>query len=330
MGKHNKTKEKKKKKKSGSKIFVIILIILLILGIWFAKKMYDLDGNWLAVLMGHNKNTVKNLEKLDILILGESTGSTDTIIICRYDPKTGEAGMLSIPRDTFIGDNPSQAKAHHKINSLYMSNGEGPQKMLEAVNKVTGLEIKNYIEIDTQVLIEMVELIGGLEFDVPIDMKYDDYSQDLHIDLQAGYQKLSGKQVEWLVRFRHDNYGNTYPYEYGIEDYGRMRTQRAVIKALASQTIKLKNVKEIGNIIDILEQYVETNMDFKKIKDYIPYAVNINMDLLQAEQLPGVSEKLNGIWFFLPDKEETPIIVDKIFNTIEEEPVEEDANEITE
>lgn len=117
MGKHDRTNEKvkeevdvkqrktnKKKKHTGLKIFIIILIVLGICGGIFAKKVYDLDGNWLAALFGHNKETLKNLDKLEVLVMGESTGSSDTMIACSYDPKTQKASMLSIPRDTFIGD----------------------------------------------------------------------------------------------------------------------------------------------------------------------------------------------------------------------------------
>ena len=103
MGKHSKTNEKvdvevkkqkkanKKKKHIGLKIFIIILIILGICGGLFAKRVHDLDGNWLAALLGHNKDTLKNLDKLEVLIMGESTGSSDTMIVFSYDTKTHQA-----------------------------------------------------------------------------------------------------------------------------------------------------------------------------------------------------------------------------------------------
>ena len=321
MGKHditegkniNRKEGKKKKRHILRKIFIFLLLVIAIAGIIFAKKIKDLDGNWIAVLLGHNKETLENLETLELLILGESTGSSDTIIVCSYNPKTQKASMLSIPRDTFTGSNTSSARPSHKINSLY-SNGETPEKTLEAVNEITGLNIEKYILVDTKALVELVDLIGGIEFSVPIDMKYDDYSQDLHIDLKEGLQNLNGEKVEQVVRFRHNNDGSTYPYEYGIEDYGRMRTQRDVIKTIAKQTIQFKNVKEIGNILDLVEKYVKTNIKFSDLKDYIPYAVNINMDAIQTEQLPGESKKLNGIWFFLNDEEETEQVVNTLFS----------------
>lgn len=316
-------KKTKRKKHIGLKIFIVILILLLIGGILFAKRVHDLNGNWLAALLGHNKETVKNLDKLYVLAMGESTGMSDTIIVCAYDPKTQEASMLSIPRDTFIGDSKRNARTSDKINALY-NGGETPEKTLEAVNKLTGLNIQNYILIDTEALVKLVDVIGGIEFDVPIDMKYNDNAQDLHVNLKAGMQKLNGNQVEQLVRFRHNADGSTYPYEYGIEDFGRMRTQREVIITIAKQTIQFKNVTEIGNIIDIAEKYVKTNMNFSALKDYIPYAVNMNPNNIRAEQLPGQAEYVNGISFFVYDEEETQELVDELFNGVTPE---QDANE---
>ena len=316
MSKHSKTKEKRRKKHIGRKIFLFILLLCVCAGIWFAKKVNDLEGNWLAAILGHDKNTLENLETLQVLIMGESTGMSDTIIACSYNPKTQKASMLSIPRDTYVNNGKYKNSVYNKINSLY-SGGETPEKTLQAVNEITGLNINYYILVDTQALRKLVDYIGGVEFDVPIDMKYDDYGQDLHINLKAGLQRLNGKQAEQVVRFRHNNNGSSYSYEYGNEDYGRMKTQRNLIIAVAKQTIKFKNIKEIKNIINIMKEELITNIDFNKIKDYIPYAMNMNLDNIQTAQLPGQSEQRNGGWFFFHDEEETKNVVNQLFNEIE-------------
>lgn len=321
MGKHSKeTTQKTKKKKIKTtklrfRLFILVLIVFAILGGIFAKNLYDLKGNWIAALMGHNKNTLEHLELLEFLILGESTGMSDTIIICSYNPKTQAASMLSIPRDTFTGSNTSNARPGEKINALF-SGGETPEKTLKAVNEITGLNLEKYILVDTEALIKLVDTIGGVDFNVPIDMNYDDPTQDLHIHFEAGLQTLNGEEVEELVRFRHNNDGSTYSYEYGMEDYGRMHTQRDLITAIAKQTIQFKNVKEIGNIMDIIQKYVKTNMNLMELKDYIPYALNINTDSVKTGQLPGESQVLNGTWFFLHDETETEKLVNELFQTI--------------
>lgn len=308
----NNTKKKPKKKKKHIGL-IIFLIIIIALGIFVAKRLYDANWNIIGAIIGHDRETLKNLDKLQVLILGESTGMSDTIMVASYDPKTQEAALLSIPRDTFIGDNRSSAKYYHKINALY-NYGETPEKTLEAVNEITGLDIKYYILVDTEALIKLVDTIGGLDFDVPIDMNYDDPTQNLHIHLTAGYQKLTGAQVEQLARFRHNNDGTTYDYDiYGGEDHGRTTTQRNIVLSIAKQTIKLKNVTEIGNIIDIFKDYVKTNMDLDSIKDYLPYVFDMNMENVKTAQIPGEDDVENGIWFFFYDKEGTKELVNELF-----------------
>lgn len=305
----NNVSKKKKKKHIGLFIFLIIIIAL---GIFIAVRLYRARGNVLGAILGHDENTLKNLDKLQVLVLGESTGMSDTIIVASYDPKTQEAALLSIPRDTFIGDDKKHTSVYDKINSLY-SNGDTPEKTLAAVNKLTGLDLKYYIIVDTEALQRLVDTIGGVEFDVPIDMDYDDYSQDLFIHLKAGVQTLNGDQAEQLVRFRHNNDYSSYSYSYGDNDLGRMRTQRNFIIATVKQTIRMKNVTQIGNIIDIFKQYVKTNLDFNHVKDYIPYAIKINTDDIKAAQLPGTAQYLGYLSFFLCDEEETQELVKEFF-----------------
>lgn len=320
----NNVSKKKKKKHIGLFIFLIIIIAL---GIFIAVRLYRARGNVLGAILGHDENTLKNLDKLQVLVLGESTGMSDTIIVASYDPKTQEAALLSIPRDTFIGDDKKHTSVYDKINSLY-SNGDTPEKTLAAVNKLTGLDLKYYIIVDTEALQKLVDTIGGVEFDVPIDMDYDDYSQDLFIHLKAGVQTLNGDQAEQLVRFRHNNDYSSYSYSYGDNDLGRMRTQRNFIIATVKQTIRMKNVTQIGNIIDIFKQYVKTNLDFNHVKDYIPYAIKINTDDIKAAQLPGTAQYLGYLSFFLCDEEETQELVKEFFLD-KPEIIEENGENIT-
>lgn len=349
MGKHNLTKEdkaeklkqsdlknskkikQKSKKKKKRIILKSILFILLVLIIVFIVRYIKAPGNsfiskTIGAFFGHNEQSLESLDKLQVLILGESTGMSDTIIVASYDPKTQEASLMSIPRDTFTGDEVSEAKYYHKINALY-NYGETPEKTVEAVNKITGLDLKYYIIVDTEALRKLVDTIDGLEFDVPIDMNYDDSTQNLHIHLKAGEQTLTGAQVEQLVRFRHNNNGSTYPYSYGIEDHGRSKTQRNVIIAIAKQSLQLKNITEISSIIDTLKEYVKTNLDLKEVKDYIPYAVEMNMDNVKVAKIPGVDNKVNGIWFFFHDEEETKELVSELFFNIPSDSEQEEESQ---
>ena len=260
---------------------------------------------------------------------------TDTIIVATYDPKNQSASLLSIPRDTFVGKNPQTGTAMDKINTLYL---KSPEKTLTKVNEITGLDIKYYMVIDNEALIKLVDVIGGVEFNVPIDMVYDDDSQDLHINLKAGMQKLDGNKAEQLLRYRHGNldkktgrYLGTYPAEYGGNDYGRMRTQREFMIETVKQTIQAKNILKVKEIIDIAYEYIETNLSISTIKDYVPYAVNINIDAIQSAVLPGGSygpttKPSYPLWFFIPDKKETAKLIKELYsnNSESEEETETD------
>lgn len=307
-------KEKpKKKRRIGLKIFLCLLLLLCIAAGVFAYKVYQNGGGIsgiIATTLGADSETHKNLPTIYCVLFGESQNLTDTILVLGYNPKTQEASLLSIPRDTYTGSSIANASAYYKINALYQ---QSPEKAVKAISKVTGLDLEYYITVDTKAWIQLVDAIGGVYFDVPIDMLYDDPTQNLHINLKAGYQKLDGAHAEQVVRFRHNNNGTTYPAEYGMEDLGRMRTQRAFLTELAKQTLKLENVFKLGEIIDIAKNYVETNMDFETIKNYIPYAVSFNTANLKTETLPGESVLSNGVWIYAANQTKTKKVVTELF-----------------
>ena len=296
------SKKRKKSNHKGLKIFFIIIAIILIIffGIFmyrFSKNGFNMQG-FLSTLFGQNEETLANLDNLDFLLIGESGNMTDSIMACRYDPKTQKAYMLSIPRDTFIGNSEANATTSDKINCVYNIKKD-PMNTVKAVNKVTGLNLKYYVFVDTKALTEIVDAIGGVEFDVPIDMEYDDTSKDntLHINLKKGTQKIDGNKAEQLLRFRHNNDGSSYPKEYGDNDLGRMHTQRDFIKATLNQTIRANNIFKLNELLDIVNKHVKTNLSVSLIKDYIPYAVNFDTENLQSDMLPNESKKINEIWF---------------------------------
>ena len=91
------------------------------------------------------------------------------------------------------------------------------------------------------------------------------------------------------MRFRKNDDGTGYPAEYGSDDIGRMKTQRNFIMATAKQTLQAKNIFKIKDIIDIIYEYVETNISISNIKSYVPYAINFNVENLKSDVLPGTS-----------------------------------------
>ena len=315
-------KKDKKKHRVLSKILIIVLILGIATGSWFGYKIYVNGGNkinfkgLLATVVGHDEETVKNLPKLYCLITGQSQNLTDTIMVCSYDPKKQEASILSIPRDTFVGTSKKYADSYSKINALYQS---GPEKTRAAVNEITGLNIKYYLNIDTKALRQVVDSIGGVYFDVPIDMDYEDCTQDLYIHVKKGYQLLDGNKAEQVVRFRHNDDGTSYPTEYGDNDLGRMKTQRAFIEAVIKKLATPNTLTKIPELIKVAEKNVTTNLPFSELKDYAPYAIEFKTENLKTETLPGTPVVYNDLWFFEPDEEEMQEVIKELFGEEDDE-----------
>ncbi len=328
-------KKERRKKSVAWKIFKILVILLILAGIsygcYFAYRVSKNGGGlqgFMATALGHDENTLKDLDPIHFMLVGisgeEEYKLADTIMVCSYNPKTQKASILSIPRDTYVGKDKTKASASYKINAVYR-NGENIEGMVEHIENLTELEIDNYLVIDTKALVQLVDALGGVTFDVPIDMDYDDPTQDLYIHLKAGVQKLDGKQAEGLVRFRHSNDLSTYPAEYGDNDIGRMRTQREFITQVMKQTVRPENLFKLIQIAEIGFKNITTNMTFDTVKDYLPYAVNFNPEDLKTATLPGEAELANKVWIYTPNVKQIKALVKELF--VEEREVEEDENQ---
>ena len=312
---------KKKKKNTKLKVFIAIFLLTIIIasGVVTGVKIFENGGGLkglLATILGEDTRNVSNVEPITVLLLGISedldSRLTDTIMVCSYNPKTQRASMLSIPRDTFIGDSKTSVGGYDKINSVYSRSGA--KGTIRKVEDIIDKEIDYYAVVNTKALINIVDIIGGVEFYVPMDMDYDDPTQDLHIYLEEGMQLIDGEKAEQLLRFRHNNDGSTYPQEYGDNDYGRMRTQREFIKETVKQTLQIKNITKANKIISAVFENIETNLDEDAIKQYIPYAIDFNPDDILMEQLPGASEKYNNVWIYEHSKKQTTALMQEIEN----------------
>ncbi len=314
---NKKTKKKWSKKKKITVIASIILGIFLILGIVFGTYIYRANGNLAEAVINAATDILGNDEPIFVLVLGVSEDIkvelTDTIILAGYNPKTQKAFMLSIPRDTFVGKSEASANGYDKINALYQTD---VKKTVEAVEKLTGVTIDNYIIVKNTALPAIVNAIGEVEFDVPIDMDYDDPTQDLHIHLEAGMQKINGNKAEQLLRFRHNNDGSSYPMSYGDNDYGRMRTQREFIKTVASQLVSSGNASNLKAIATAVFDNLVTDMSLGKAIGYIPYALKFNTDSIIMEQLPGSSAMINELWFYKASSSQTKELIGELITEL--------------
>ena len=320
-----KNNRKRKKMKTWKKVLLVILLIIIAIAVYFIYNSIRIEGQislsgMLATAAGHDENTRKNLGEFQVLIMGVSTDQagvdlTDTIMVASYNPNTQRAVLLSIPRDSYTGKNPKRATASEKINAIYNLTKD-PQETLDAVNDLTRLDIKYYMIVRTEALIELVDAIGPIEYDVPTNMNYDDPTQDLHIHIDKGVQQIDGEKAEQLLRFRKNNDGTTFPAEYGDNDIGRMRNQREFIMTVIDQTVTAGNITKLGQILDIASRNLTTNVDFNAVKDYLPYAVEFSTANMQTEVLPGTTPNLsqtNNVSIYVVDKEETEALIKRLF-----------------
>ena len=313
--KRDKKEDKKKNKKHTlRKVLLTLLLIIIVIGIIFFIHVQKNGGGLKGIVttvIGSSAEKEKELQDIYLLVMGKSENMTDTIMVVKYSAKNQSASMLSIPRDTFTGDDEKRARASDKINSKYINGGA--QDTLKEVNELTGLNIRYYLIVDTKALRDLVDAIGGVEFDVPIDMDYDDVTQALHIHVKKGLQLLNGEQAEGVVRFRHNNNYTSYPVSYGDNDLGRMRTQREFLKILLKQLMKPTNITKINNLLKIAQEEVETNIDWNTAKGYVPSLFGFDTNHLVTNALPGEPKYANGVAVFIANPSKTKDLINTMF-----------------
>ncbi|NLO46782.1 MAG: LCP family protein [Clostridiales bacterium] len=183
-----------------------------------------------------------------IVGMDDDNGNTDTIIIGALDVKNKKLNMVSIPRDTLVNVpwNP------RKANTLLMHSDDGLDGFMRRLKDLTGFVPDSYFIVNLQAFVSLVDEIGGIEFDVPIDMDYEDPEQDLFIHIKAGLQPLDGEKALKVIRFR-----SGYP----TQDIGRIETQQNLLKALAKKCLRLDNWDKIDDFAQIFRDNVETDLD---------------------------------------------------------------------
>ncbi len=221
-----------------------------------------------------------------ILVVGrDRVGlNTDTIMVAMMDCDAGEINVVSIPRDTLVNVDWSVKK----VNSIY--GALGTEGLLDGISDLLGFRVDNYVIVNTYVFQALVDAIGGVYFDVPIYMYYDDPNQDLHISLAPGYQWLSGYQAEQVVRFRQNNDGTGYP----DGDLGRIRTQQDFLMAVAKQILSLGNITSLPQLVDIVTSNTDTDLTGGNIAFYAEEFLKIDSENIHFYTMPYDSVNIRG------------------------------------
>lgn len=211
----------------------------------------------------------------NILLYGvdNDAGGSDTNMLMRFDAVNKTVDVVSLPRDTLMSNG-------HKLNSSY--NNGGTEKLRSNIEDMLGVPVDFYVSVDLKGFIALIDQIGGVDFDVPCDMDYDDPYQDLHIHFKAGLQKLNGQQAMEVVRFRHNNDNTGYG---GRQDLGRIGTQQAFLKTVAQKLMKLENVPAMA---ETFLKYVKTDLTLGNLMWLANQALSMGgMDAISFATLPG-------------------------------------------
>lgn len=246
----------------------------------------------------------------NILICGTDDDGTrtDTIIIAHLDANDHTVALLSIPRDTPVA---TGGGGLMKINSVYAGGGkDGMERLAARLKDLLGFPVDGYVLVDLEAFQKTVDLVGGVEFDVPMDMNYEDPSQNLYIHLQKGLQTLDGEQAMGLVRFRKG---------YATQDIQRTQTQQQFLKALAKQFLKalakqclsVSSLTKLREFADIFSQYVTTNLTTGNMVWFGKELLSCDFDNMKTYTAEGEGAMINGVSYY-------PLYAGKLLSVVNE------------
>ncbi|MFM7365716.1 MAG: LCP family protein [Cuspidothrix sp.] len=205
-------------------------------------------------------------------------GLSDVMLLIKFDPETQKIVMLSVPRDT------RTEIPDHGVKKINAANVDGgPALSARTIsNLLGGVAIDRYVRINVLGVSKLIEALGGVNVYVPKDMKYQDDSQHLYINLKAGQQHLSGEQALQLLRYRHDELG----------DIGRIQRQQMVLRALIEQTLNPTTLTRVPEILSVVKENIDTNLSVEELVALVGFGTRINRGNMQMLMLPGrFSEK---------------------------------------
>lgn len=302
-----------RKRKKGRMIVLIILMVLVVLaaaGILVYRSLV-VKPDLPPVSAGHERPTITvdpetgketetiAVEKVDgarkskdfytILVVGKDTSSasTDTMMMVSYDVTNQRATVMSIPRDTLVST--FGTERYTRINSIYSAYGRGEAGMdalAQAVAELVGFVPDYRVFVDWGLVGQMVDAIGGVEYDVPFHMEYDDPYQDLHIYIEKGIQTLNGDQAMQLVRWRKNNAGVSGGGD--GSDLTRLKVQQGFLKAMLKQTLQIKNVTKIDALATLFSEHVEGDLTLKNLLWFAKEAIfgGLSVDHVEFVTMP--------------------------------------------
>ncbi|AFY55466.1 transcriptional attenuator, LytR family [Rivularia sp. PCC 7116] len=246
----------------------------------------------MSVLPPDTKNAPEDAKDLGYLPQVNSfDGLSDVMLLIRFDPENNKLNMLSIPRDTrteIEGYGLRKINSANRLGGAYLS--------AKSVSNLLGnIDIHGYVRINVLGVGKLIDALGGVTVNVPKDLKYQDDSQHLYINLKAGEQHLDGDKALQLLRFRNDGRG----------DIGRIERQQLVMQALIQQALNPATLARSPVIIGTIKDNIDTNLNLDSLLTLVNFGVQTNRSDIEMFTLPGrVSNgREYNASYWLPDEE---------------------------
>ena len=220
-----------------------------------------------------------------------SSFNADSLMLITFNPKTSNATILSIPRDTYVPIACTKNKTKSKITHSGWYNTSCVAKTIE---EWMNIDINYYVKINFKGLVNLVDALNGIEVDVPYsfcEQNSDRLWSENTIYVKSGLQTLNGEQALALARNRHPNPDmcSTEWTNYNSSDLIRGQNQQKIINAIINKTVKNLDLNKIYSILDVVSNNIDTNVNTNDILSYYNLAKNMalnnNGDVITFERL---------------------------------------------
>lgn len=237
--------------------------------------------------------------------LDDGNGNTDTIMLARLDSNARRLDVVSIPRDTMVNTRWNVRKLNAAYTVGVLSGEDGGESLRRHVAKLSGIEADYCAIVRLGVFERAVDLLGGVDFDVPMAMDYEDLEQGLRIHLQPGMQHLSGAQALGLCRFR-----SGYP----SADLGRIEMQQRFLRECAAQFIRLGNIPNLPKLVSLLSENLETDLSAGTIGWFLRQLLRCPSENIHFTTAPCAADTVRGISYTVLELEPWLELVNESLN----------------
>ena len=183
-----------------------------------------------------------------------------------------------------------------------------------------GIPIDKYIQVNLQGFITLVDYLGGVELDIPLDMNYDDPTpgQDLHIHFTKGTHLLNGEEAMEAVRYRHDNKDSpNYDANQWYSDVQRTQLQQQLLTNLAKKVLSWDSLTKLTGFVEIFNENVETDLTLNEMLWFAQKALGLDPSTaVETQTLEGRGDAYyqGQSWCFELDPDKAVETVNRLIN----------------